>query len=326
MATDPNAPQDPPTVEDPSPNAAPEQPAPPAAKESGPPPATEPAPAVVSDPNAPPDVKAWTEDPTQLPPNAPLSGAPDNVGNAGGTALQPPEAADAGAVGDPHAVAPTTDETVDGDGKAIIVPSGAAATPNTPPWTKAENALVAPASAAAGSGDPGLTDPQSLVDARKGTTSDPATRVADNAVTTDEETNTTLAGDTHPDTVPPDVNDGVKPSDGGPAAYPFPVQGDVEVGLIDRSVLDGEKMEPIYEGDFVVLGTHELVPERLVGAEAAVLDAPTILCNCDWAPRTHEHIHPTAGITVQTRDDANARLVIPLAAIARVLRGGRISR
>lgn len=310
MENDLNAEQQPPTVEDLSPNATPEQPAAP------------------TDPNAPPGPAAedWTQNPSALPPDAPLSGPPNDVGNAGGTALQPPEAADAGAVGDPHAVAPTTDETVDGDGKAIIVPSGAAATPNTPPWTKAENALVAPATAAAGSGDPGLTDPQSLVDARKGTTSDPATRVADGAVTTDEETNTTAAGDTHPDTVPPDVNEGVKPSDGGPAAYPFPVQGDVEVGLIDRSVLDGEKMEPIYEGDFVVLAAHDLVPERLVGAEAAVLDAPTILCNCDWAPRTHEHIHPTAGITVQTRDDANARLVIPLAAIARVLRGGRISR
>jgi hypothetical protein len=84
--------------------------------------------------------------------------------------------------------------------------------------------------------------------------------------------------------------------------------------------------EPIYEGDFVILGQHELVPERLQGAEAAVIDAPTIICNCEWAPRTHEHPHPEAGLTVRTRDDTNATLTVPLEALAQVLRGGRITR
>lgn len=272
---------------------------------------TEPAEAPLVDKSGTPDPARFDE--ASLNPSAPDASGPISAN----------EASDTGLVG---ASAPATDNTVDGSGNTIIVPSGGAATPNSPVNVHADNALVAPADTPQGSQDPALLDPVgNAIAGKEGRTSDPATRIAETAVATDE-SGTTSAGETHPDTVPPDISEGTKPSDAGADAYPFPVQGDVEVALVPREVYEGEKMEPIYEGDFVVLGVHELVPERLQGAQAAVLDAPTILCNCDWAPRTHEHVHPTAGITVQTRDDVNARLTIPLAAISRILRGGRVSR
>jgi hypothetical protein len=271
-----------------------------------------------TDPGAPPPEPTPTPEPTSdVPPTdesgtatdapseeplVPPQGPPDNAGNTGGltaSQLDPEQNTDPGR------------EVTDGDGHPVIVPSGAAATPSTPSHVLARNSLEAPANTPQGSLDPALTDPGSVAAAGKeGRTSDPANREAGVVA----------------DAVPPDLPAGPKQSDAGPELYPFPAQGDVEVSLLPVKQYDGERMEPIYEGDFVILGQHELVPERLQGAEAAVIVAPTIICNCEWAPRTHEHPHPEAGLTVRTRDDTNATLTVPLEALAQVLRGGRITR
>lgn len=249
----------------------------------------------------------------QTPVDASLTDAstPPNAGNTGSNQAPANNDGSAGETPNPSATFDPSADQADASGHATIVPGGAAATPMTPPHTLAQNALTAPADGPAGSGDLMLTDPQGqLREAKEGRTSDPATR----------EEGTNLSE------VPPDITDGEKRSDAGDEAYPFPPQGDVDVALLEPQYVDGEKMAPLTEGDFVVLGEHELVPDRLVGAQAAVLDAPTIICNCDWAPRTHEHVHPTAGITVRTRDEANAQLSLPLEAFKSILRGGRTVR
>lgn len=160
-----------------------------------------------------------------------------------------------------------------------------------------------------GTQDPALTDPEGAARARvEGRTSDATLRTAD-----------ARASD-----VAPDINETAKPSDGGPDAYPFPTGGDVEITTIPSGDGQNEFMAPLEVEDWVILdGSHELVPDRLDGRYAAVLDAPRIQCNCDWAPTTHEHTHPDAGITVRTRDEVNALLVLPMDAFKAVGRGGR---
>jgi hypothetical protein len=73
----------------------------------------------------------------------------------------------------------------------------------------------------------------------------------------------------------------------------------------------------------VLDGSHDLVPDRLDGVAAAILQAPRILCNCDWAPTTHEHTDPDAAIIVRTRDDTGATLALPMDAFKEIARGGR---
>jgi len=162
--------------------------------------------------------------------------------------------------------------------------------------------------ATVGPQDPALTDPTAgAIERSEGRTSDAANREAG-----------VLQGD-----VPPDLNEGAKPSDAGPEAYPFPPGGDVEIATIPEGDSQGEFMAPLEAEDWVILdGSHEMVPDRLDGHYAVVIDAPRIMCNCDWAPRTHEHMHPTAAILVRTRDEANATFAVPFEAFKQVLRGG----
>jgi hypothetical protein len=148
--------------------------------------------------------------------------------------------------------------------------------------------------------DPALMDPDETArDRVEGRTSDAASRNAD-----------ARAADT-----PPDINTGVKQSDAGPDEYPFPPGGDVEVASVPDSDGEGEYMAPLEVEDWVILGEHELVPDRLVGRRAAVLDAPRYLIAKADADKTW--------ITVRTRDEANATLTIPLSATTEVVRGGR---
>lgn len=148
--------------------------------------------------------------------------------------------------------------------------------------------------------DPALTDPDTAARERvKGRTSDAANR---------------KAGVLH-DEVPPDLSAGVKASDGGAVAYPFPPQGDVEVATVDPGSGKGEYMPALEVEDWVVLGEHPLVPDRLVGRRAIVVDAPRFLVPVDKQDETW--------ITVRTRDDVNATLHIPLAAVKAIERGGK---
>lgn len=158
--------------------------------------------------------------------------------------------------------------------------------------------------------DPALTEPGSLAKARAdGRTSDPATR-----------TEGTLAAD-----VPPDLNEGPKQSDAGPTNYPFPPGGDVEVALAEPGSGEGEYRAALEVDDWVVLdGSHELVPDRLDGHIAYIVNAPS-----QAAPDVHDHPNaartpvPDAGITVRTRDEVNATLVLPMDAFKAVGKGGR---
>lgn len=163
-----------------------------------------------------------------------------------------------------------------------------------------EGALPEGAPASAGALDPALTDPDKAARERaEGRTSDAATRNAE----------------LHIDEVPADINEGVKPSDGGPEAYPFPQGGDVEVATIDPGNGEGEFLAPLEVEDQVVLdGSHELVPDRLDGRRAFVVDAPRYL-----VPVGSE---ANVWIEVRTRDEVNATLHIPLSAVKEVHKGG----
>jgi hypothetical protein len=149
--------------------------------------------------------------------------------------------------------------------------------------------------------DPALTDPEGTAIARvEGRTSDANLRKADGPQI---------------DEVPPDITEGVKPSDGGPERYPFPQGGDVDVATVDPGSGAGEYYPNLEVDDWVVLdGSHELVPDRLDGRRAAVLDAPRYLVPFDKKDEVW--------ITVRTRDEANATLQIPLAAVKEVQKGG----
>jgi hypothetical protein len=150
-----------------------------------------------------------------------------------------------------------------------------------------------------GSLDPMLVDPDKVARERvKGTTSDASQRVE---------------GATAADT-PADPGELAKASDAGAEAYPFPAQGDVDVATVDPAEGAEEFMAPLEVEDWVVLGEHELVPERLVGRRAVVLEAPRDLVPVDEADDTE--------IKVRTRDEVNATLVIPLSAVAEVQKRG----
>ena len=154
-------------------------------------------------------------------------------------------------------------------------------------------------SASADGLDPMLTDPETAARERvEGRTSDAANRSADARV-----------GD-----VPPDLGADEKPSDGGEERYPFPPQGDVDVATVDPGNGKGEYLAPLEVEDWVVLGEHELVPDRLVGRRAIVTDAPRYLI-----PKDKED---EIWIQVQTRDEVNAKLTIPLSAVKEVQKGG----
>lgn len=224
----------------------------------------------------------------------PVTVSPEDVGSG----QLPTNAGNTG-----NAASPTTD--VSGEDNV----SEGGPTPTTPSNTLATTPLSSAARGPEAVLDPALADPEGTARQRvEGRTSDAANR--DAGVTADE--------------VPPDLNAGPKQSDAGPELYPFPPGGDVDVATVNASSSEDEKLQPLAADDWVVLdGTHELVPDRLDGHIAYVVDAPTILCNCDWAPRTHEHPHPEAAITVRTRDEANATLYVPVEAFKFVGRGGR---
>lgn len=148
--------------------------------------------------------------------------------------------------------------------------------------------------------DPALVDPdKAAIERVEGRTSDASTRAADAP---------------HIDEVPADITDGPKPSDGGPERYPFPQGGDVDVATVSKEAQDGEYLPNLTIEDTVILLEHELVPDRLVGRRAFVVDAPRYLIPVDKADEVQ--------IVVRTRDEANATLTLPLAAVD-VVRGGR---
>jgi hypothetical protein len=141
--------------------------------------------------------------------------------------------------------------------------------------------------------DPALVDPEKAAVARvEGRTSDASLRAADGP---------------HIDEVPPDITDGPKPSDGGVERYPFPQGGDVDIATISTDAQDGEYFPNLEIEDSVILLEHDLVPERLVGRRALIVDAPRYLVPMDRKD--------DVWITVRTRDEANATLSIPLAAV-----------
>lgn len=165
----------------------------------------------------------------------------------------------------------------------------------------AEGASPSPRKTSKESLDPALTDPDKAARERvKGRTSDAANR---------------KAGVTHAE-VPPDLSDGVKASDSGSTQYPFPPQGDVEVATVDPGSGKGEFMPALTDEDWVVLdGDHDLIPDRLGGRRAIVVDAPRYLIPVDKLDETW--------VTVRTRDDVNATLHIPLSAVKEIQRGGK---
>lgn len=147
--------------------------------------------------------------------------------------------------------------------------------------------------------DPSLQDPtKAAAERAEGRTSDAKTR----------------AEGTHIDEVPADINTGTKPSDGGAEAYPFPQGGDVEVATVPEGSGEGEYLAPLEVEDAVILDDHELVPARLVGRRAFVVDAPRHLIAIEDKENTW--------ITVRTRDEVNATISIPLSAVKEVQRGG----
>jgi hypothetical protein len=145
--------------------------------------------------------------------------------------------------------------------------------------------------------DPALVDPEAAAAERvEGTTSDAATRAEGQPASETE----------------PDASEGDKASDD--EDYAFPTGGDVEVATVEEGGGEGEEQRPLEVEDWVILGEHELVPPRLVGRRAAVLDAPRE----PWAEADKGDVW----VTVRTRDEANALLTIPLTATSEILRGG----
>lgn len=141
--------------------------------------------------------------------------------------------------------------------------------------------------------DPALSDPVETAKARvEGRTSDASLRSVDGP---------------HIDQVPADVTDGPKPSDGGAEVYPFPQGGDVDVATVPDGDQEGEYYPQLTIEDSVILLEHELVPERLVGRRAFIIEAPQFLVPISDKDKIW--------ITVRTRDEANATLNIPLGAV-----------
>jgi hypothetical protein len=177
----------------------------------------------------------------------------------------------------------------------------------TPVTTQASSSLESPAGRT--SVPSGLSDEEvkEQAKAKEGRTSDAATRT--------EGTNL--------EEVKSDISESAKPTDGGADVYPFPPQGDVDIATVNSKPQKGEKLPPLPVGAWVRLGDHELVPDRLKGHIAYVVTSPTQLCNCDYAPVTHEHQSETAGITVKTRDEVGATLTLPKEAFSEVSLDGR---
>jgi hypothetical protein len=208
-----------------------------------------------------------------------------------------------------------SEEDPEGSSQGVPEPATTSDTPPagelTPPHTMATSTAPVPGGSERGPAPASLDDEavaEQVANRVEGRTSDAKTRSAEFRV-----------GDT-----PPDKPDGdAKSTDAGNDLYPFPVQGDVDIATIPRKDHDGEFTSPIPLGAWVQLGEHPLVPERLVGRIAYVTSSPTILCNCNYAPRTHEHQAPDASITVQTRDEVGATLSLPREAFLRISVDGR---
>jgi hypothetical protein len=111
-------------------------------------------------------------------------------------------------------------------------------------------------------------------------------------------------------------NEGDKPTD--EEGYDFPPAGDVEVLTItEQATIEesaGHLMPPLEVEDWVVLGEHELVPDRLVGRRAVVLEAPRGMTPVENVA--------DVWVKVKTRDEVNATLVIPLAAVSEIQKSG----
>jgi hypothetical protein len=227
------------------------------------------------------------------------AGPPTNVGNAGGTAAVTADESDAASPTGGANIAGTPDSQLN-----LAPPMTDESGSNIP----APNLVQPPVEGALGDSpqanpdafDPALVDPVgTAAEAKKGTTSDPNTRTSD----------------THIDEVPPDyATDGPKPSDGGAERYPFPQGGDVEVALIENQGSEQEFWPALTVEDTVILGDHDLIPERLRGRRAFITDAPRYLVPVGEEERVW--------ISVRTRDEVNASLRVPLSAVE-LQRGGR---
>lgn len=162
--------------------------------------------------------------------------------------------------------------------------------------TAAEDAPAAP-------GDPALFDPQSLAEAQAGTVNDPATR-------SDAEAE-----------IEPAPAVGAQASETSTA----PAGGDVEVALLPADDNAGEWHAPLNVEDWVVLdGSHDEVPDRLDGHIAYVVQSHSVPApDSQGGPNSAQALDEDAPVTVRTRDEADALLVLPLSAIKEVGRGGR---
>lgn len=133
---------------------------------------------------------------------------------------------------------------------------------------------------------------KAAAEGKKGRTSDPASR--------DESKRAS--------SVPPDLSEGVKQSDGGEERYPFPPQGDVDIALIGDKKYKGEADPPFNHETWVVLGEHESVPDHAVGQVAAMVDPEPDNDDC---------------YRVKLRGTSNEILSVPREAFARVSLNGR---
>jgi hypothetical protein len=172
-------------------------------------------------------------------------------------------------------------------------------TPIPPPNAAQLVDEVPESSGSADSLDPALVDPEkAAIERVEGRTSDAATRVEG----------------TDMENVEPDLAEQEKPSDAGAEQYPFPPAGDVEVATVEAGDGGDEYMAPLEVEDWVILGEHELVPPRLEGRRAVVVNAPKF--HVAWSEKDN------VWITVKTRDEVNATLHIPLAAVKEIQKGG----
>jgi hypothetical protein len=167
-----------------------------------------------------------------------------------------------------------------------------------------EGAAPAEGSDSTAGQDPALANDvdEQVKEAAKGTSTDAATRTE--GTTVDEVDQAPNYGDKPTDEV----------DDEGNSTYDFPPQGDVEILTVEETEADGELIAPLEVEDAVILGEHELVPDRLVGRRAYVLEAPRGMTNPDKLDETW--------VTVKTRDEVNAKLVLPMSAFKEIQKGG----
>jgi hypothetical protein len=154
--------------------------------------------------------------------------------------------------------------------------------------------------AVSGDADP-LTDPEEYAKQQfPGTTSDASTRTEGTSV----------------QDVPPDPDQGDAKATDDPN-YDFPPQGDVDDATREVVEDDAELIPAPTIEDWVVLdGAHEAVPDVLDGRRAAVIQIHPV-----QEYYTREEYEELA-LTVRTRDDYGATLIIPPAAIKSVERRG----